>query len=76
MFLLSYFQQVSLKIEFLARRLGTRLQFEYSISFHPNFLISNIFCLKSQSWQLLDSIAVQLLTAYSVNVSLVAVAFS
>ena len=38
--LFGYFQQDNYKIEFLAKRLGTRLQFEYLISFHPNSLIS------------------------------------
>ena len=34
------FQKDKYQIKFLARRLGTRLQFEYLISFHPNSLIS------------------------------------
>ena len=38
--LFGYFQQDNYKIEFLVRRLGTRLHFEYYMSFHPNSLIS------------------------------------
>ena len=34
------FQKDKYQMKFLARRLGTRLQFEYLISFHPNSLIS------------------------------------
>ena len=36
----SYFQQDNYKIEFLVRKLGTRLYVELFISFHPNSLIS------------------------------------
>ena len=35
-----YFQQDNYRAEFFVRRLGTRLQFVYLISFHPNSLIS------------------------------------
>ena len=41
MLLSGYFQQDNYKIEFLARRLGTRLQYEYFFTLYPNFLIGN-----------------------------------
>ena len=37
--LFGYFQQGNYKIEFLVIRLGTKLQFVFFISFHPNSLI-------------------------------------
>ena len=40
MLLIGYFQQDNYKFEILAQRLDTRVQFEYFISFHPNFLVS------------------------------------
>ena len=42
--LFDYFQLDNYKVEFSAGTLGTRLQFEYFISYYPNSLIS----LKSQ----------------------------
>ena len=53
--LFGYFQQDKInnyKIEFLARRLGTRLHFGLFISFHPNFNESEIyivFCNESRN---------------------------
>lgn len=55
------------------------LQFEYFFTFHPNSLISSdpdFLSLKSESRQLLETVVLQLLTAYFNNISPVVAAFS
>ena len=59
--LFDYFQLDNYKVEFSAGALGTRLHFEYFVSYYPNSLIS----LKSQVFNV-----------YFINVSLVITAFS
>ena len=57
--LFGYFQEDSCKIQFLAGRLGTKLQFEFFISFHLNSPIS-----WESSRKLLEAVVVQLLLVY------------